>query len=66
MILTAISPVLGLISIVPTVFRGPMVIAIIGGLLAQSVLTVVFPPAAYVAVFGNEKSVSPAVTARPA
>jgi len=55
MMLTAISTVLGLIPIAPTVFWGPMAFAIMGGLLVATLLTLVFLPAVYVAVFGNEK-----------
>ena len=60
--LTAISTVLGLIPIAPTVFWGPMAFAIMGGLLVATLLTLVFLPTLYVTVFGNEKS-TPAVTA---
>ena len=56
MVLTAVSTVLGLIPIAPTVFWGPMAFAIMGGLLVATVLTLVFLPALYVAVFGHEKA----------
>jgi len=56
MMLTAISTVLGLIPIAPTVFWGPMAFAIMGGLLVATLLTLVFLPTVYVAVFGNEKA----------
>ena len=59
MILTAISTVLGLIPIAPTVFWGPMAIAIMGGLMVATLLTLVFLPVVYVAVFGNEKTAPP-------
>ncbi|WP_296205345.1 efflux RND transporter permease subunit [uncultured Hyphomicrobium sp.] len=49
--LTAISTVLGMIPIAPTVFWGPMAFAIMGGLLVATLLTLVFLPAAYVAWF---------------
>jgi len=49
--LTAISTVLGLIPIAPTIFWGPMAYAIMGGLLAATVLTLVFLPALYVIWF---------------
>jgi multidrug efflux pump subunit AcrB len=42
--LTAMSTVLGLIPIAPTVFWGPMAFAIMGGLLVASLLTLVFLP----------------------
>ena len=54
MILTAISTVLGLIPIAPTVFWGPMAFAIMGGLLVATLLTLILLPVLYVAVFGNE------------
>mgnify|MGYP005849990929 CR=1 FL=1 len=51
MMLTAISTVLGLIPIAPTVFWGPMAFAIMGGLLVATLLTLVFLPVAYVLWF---------------
>jgi len=53
LMLTAISTVLGLIPIAPTVFWGPMAFAIMGGLLVATMLTLVFLPAVYVAVFAR-------------
>ena len=53
--LTAVSTVLGMIPIAPTVFWGPMAFSIMGGLLVATVLTLVFLPTAYVAWFGNRK-----------
>ncbi len=47
-LLTAMSTVLGLIPIAPTVFWGPMAFAIMGGLLVASLLTLVFLPTVYV------------------
>jgi len=47
-LLTAMSTVLGLIPIAPTVFWGPMAFAIMGGLLIASALTLVFLPTLYV------------------
>src|SRR5262249_20562074 len=49
--LTAISTVLGMIPIAPTIFWGPMAFAIMGGLLVATVLTLLFLPALYVAWF---------------
>lgn len=49
--LTAISTVLGMIPIAPTVFWGPMAFSIMGGLLVATLLTLVFLPALYVAWF---------------
>lgn len=54
LMLTAISTVLGLIPIAPTVFWGPMAFAIMGGLLVATVLTLIFLPVLYVTVFGSE------------
>jgi multidrug efflux pump subunit AcrB len=50
-VLTAISTVLGMIPIAPTIFWGPMAYAIMGGLLVGTVLTLIFLPALYVASF---------------
>ena len=49
--LTAVSTVLGLIPIAPTVFWGPMAYAMMGGLLVATVLTLIFLPALYVTWF---------------
>ncbi|WP_340672420.1 efflux RND transporter permease subunit [Bradyrhizobium ottawaense] len=53
--LTAISTVLGMIPIAPTVFWGPMAFAIMGGLLVATGLTLVFLPTLYVAWFGGKE-----------
>ncbi|WP_424811891.1 efflux RND transporter permease subunit [Roseococcus sp. YIM B11640] len=61
MMLTAISTVLGMIPIAPTVFWGPMAFAIMGGLLVATLLTLVFLPTLYVAWFrGQPASRGPA------
>jgi multidrug efflux pump len=49
--LTAISTVLGMIPIAPTVFWGPMAFAIMGGLLVGTILTLVFLLVLYVTWF---------------
>ena len=49
--LTAISTVLGMIPIAPTIFWGPMAYAIMGGSLVATLLTLLFLPALYVAWF---------------
>ncbi len=49
--LTAISTVLGMIPIAPTVFWGPMAYAIMGGLAVATLLTLIFLPALCVAWF---------------
>ncbi len=51
--LAALSTVLGLIPIAPTVFWGPMAFAIMGGLLVATLLTLVVLPTLYVTVFGG-------------
>jgi multidrug efflux pump subunit AcrB len=54
LMLTAISTVLGLIPIAPTVFWGPMAFAIMGGLLVATLLTLIFLPTVYVTVFRDK------------
>lgn len=49
--LTAISTVLGMIPIAPTIFWGPMAVAIMGGLLVATGLTLVFLPTLYITFF---------------
>ncbi len=61
MMLTALSTVLGLLPIAPTVFWGPMAFAIMGGLMVATLLTLVFLPTLYMTVFGNEKTPMTAV-----
>ena len=63
MMLTAISTVLGLVPIAPTIFWGPMAIAIMGGLLVATLLTLIFLPVLYVLVFGGTRETPP--SARP-
>ncbi len=50
--LTAVSTVLGMIPIAPTVFWGPMALSIMGGLLVATLLTLIFLPTLYVTWFG--------------
>jgi len=64
MVLTAVSTVLGLIPIAPTVFWGPMAFAIMGGLLVATLLTLIFLPALYVTVFGGKASAPEAAAAK--
>mgnify|MGYP000349513717 CR=1 FL=1 len=65
--LTAVSTVLGMIPIAPTVFWGPMAYAIMGGLLVATVLTLVFLPTLYVTWFGwrEEKEEMPNTETAP-
>ncbi|MFT0860830.1 efflux RND transporter permease subunit [Ancylobacter sp. G4_0304] len=58
--LTAVSTVLGMIPIAPTVFWGPMAFAIMGGLLVATVLTLIFLPALYVATMKDTPKETPA------
>jgi multidrug efflux pump subunit AcrB len=53
--LTAVSTVLGMIPIAPTVFWGPMAFAIMGGLLVATILTLIFLPTFYVTWFGGKE-----------
>jgi multidrug efflux pump subunit AcrB len=48
MLLTALSTVLGMVPIAPTVFWGPMAFAIMGGLLVATLLTLVVLPVLYI------------------
>jgi multidrug efflux pump subunit AcrB len=57
--LTAVSTVLGMIPIAPTVFWGPMAFAIMGGLLVATILTLIFLPTLYVTWFELRESRSP-------
>jgi multidrug efflux pump subunit AcrB len=63
--LTAISTVLGLIPIAVTIFWGPMAIAVMGGLLVATVLTLIFLPALYVAWFRIREPAAIGRTAMP-
>lgn len=47
LLLTALSTVLGLLPIAPTLFWGPMAFAIMGGLLVATLLTLIFLPTLY-------------------
>jgi multidrug efflux pump subunit AcrB len=58
--LTAVSTVLGMIPIAPTVFWGPMALAIMGGLLVATILTLIFLPTLYVTWFRGKKLPGPA------
>jgi multidrug efflux pump subunit AcrB len=59
MMLAAMSTILGLAPIAPTIFWGPMAFAIMGGLLVATLLTLVLLPVVYVAVFEGEDAKSP-------
>src|SRR6201999_373214 len=62
-LLTAISTVLGMIPIAPTVFWGPMAFAIMGGLLVATVLTLIFLPTIYVTWFERQEGAQPGLRA---
>ena len=62
-LLTAAAAVFGMIPIAPTVFWGPMALAIMGGLAVATVLTLVFLPALYVAWFGIREDEPPPAAA---
>jgi multidrug efflux pump subunit AcrB len=53
--LTALSTVLGLIPIAPTLFWGPMAFAIMGGLLVATMLTLILLPVLYVIAYGRQE-----------
>jgi multidrug efflux pump subunit AcrB len=63
--LTAVSTVLGMIPIAPTVFWGPMAYAIMGGLLVGTILTLVFLPTLYVAWFEARERIADRRSATP-
>jgi multidrug efflux pump subunit AcrB len=58
-VLTAVSTVLGLIPIAFTVFWGPMAVAIMGGLLVATLLTLIFLPTLYVTWFRGKPGADP-------
>ena len=57
-VLTALAAILAMIPLSRSVFWGPMAIAMMGGLLVATVLTLVFLPALYAAWFRVKKSES--------
>jgi multidrug efflux pump subunit AcrB len=65
LLLTALSTVLGMLPIAPTLFWGPMAFAIMGGLLVATLLTLILLPVVYVLVFGDKPGL-PAAEPRPA
>jgi multidrug efflux pump subunit AcrB len=60
LLLTALSTVLGLLPIAPTLFWGPMAFAIMGGLLVATVLTLIVLPVLYVTLYGDKPGTAPA------
>lgn len=63
--LTAVSTVLGMIPIAPTVFWGPMALSIMGGLLVATLLTLIFLPTLYVTWFNWSEGASAKPAAAP-
>jgi multidrug efflux pump subunit AcrB len=61
--LTAISTVLGLIPIAPTVFWGPMAFAIMGGLFVATLLTLLVLPVFYITLYRAKQPEKEAVAA---
>jgi multidrug efflux pump subunit AcrB len=50
-LLTALAAILGMIPLMPSLFWGPMAVAITGGLLVATALTLLYVPALYAAVY---------------
>lgn len=63
-VLTAAAAVLAMVPLAGSVFWGPMAIAIMGGLIVGTVLTLVFVPALYAAWFGRGRG-APATPGTP-
>ena len=61
--LTAISTVLGLIPIAPTVFWGPMAFAIMGGLFVATLLTLLVLPVFYITLYRAKQPEKEAIAA---
>lgn len=66
LMLTALSTVLGMIPIAPTVFWGPMAFAVMGGLLVATLLTLVLLPTLYVTIIRDEDGAEPLAAASSA
>lgn len=54
-VLTALAAVLAMVPLTQSVFFGPMAVAIMGGLIVATVLTLLFLPALYAAWFRVKK-----------
>ena len=57
-VLTALAAILAMVPLTRSVFWGPMAWAIMGGLAVATVLTLVFLPALYAAVYGAKRPTS--------
>ena len=64
-VLTAAATALAMIPLTHSIFWGPMAIAIMGGLIAATVLTIFFVPALYAAWFKVRRAAAPSATAVP-
>ena len=64
--LTAAAAVLAMIPLTRSAFFGPMAVAIMGGLVVATALTVLFLPALYAAWFRVVPAAGPAPAERPA
>ena len=65
-VLTAMAAILAMIPLARSVFWGPMAMAIMGGLIVATVLTLFFLPALYAAWFRVQRSAMPAADPAPA
>jgi len=67
-VLTALAAILAMIPLTRSVFFGPMAVAIMGGLIVATALTLLFLPALYAAWFKVRREVDafPHGTAAPA
>ncbi len=59
LLLTALSTVLGMLPIAPTLFWGPMAFAIMGGLMVATLLTLVLLPTIYVTLHRDNETKTP-------
>ena len=59
-VLTALAAILAMIPLTRNVFWGPMAVAIMGGLIVATVLTLLFTPALYALLFGVRHASGPA------
>jgi multidrug efflux pump subunit AcrB len=64
-VLTAAATALAMIPLTRSIFWGPMAIAIMGGLIAATVLTIFFVPALYAAWFKVRRAAAPSASAVP-
>jgi multidrug efflux pump subunit AcrB len=65
-VLTAAATALAMIPLTHSIFWGPMAIAIMGGLIVGTVLTIFFVPALYAAWFRVRRGAAPSTAPVPA